>query len=260
MAGASPYEFDVVTLFPQMFDALTRNGVSGRAFENGRCRLQLWNPREFADDNYRSIDDRPYGGGPGMVMLVEPLEKAIQAAKNRQQHAGITNATVICFSPQGRLLEQSKVKELTEQRGLVLVAGRYEGIDERLISRAVDSEISIGDYVLSGGELPAMVLMDAIIRRLPEVLGDELSAVQDSFEDGLLDFPHYTRPEVYEGMRVPAVLLSGNHREIERWRLKQALGRTFLNRPDLLSARGLSADEQKLLNEFIEESNSDERH
>jgi tRNA (guanine37-N1)-methyltransferase len=260
VAGANPYEFDVVTLFPQMFDALTQHGISGRAFESGRCRLRLWNPRLFAADNYRSIDDRPYGGGPGMVMLVQPLEKAIHAVKNRQHESGVNTASVISFSPQGRLLDQAMVKDLAEQQGLILIAGRYEGIDQRFIERAVDREISIGDYVLSGGELPAMVLMDSIIRRLPGVLGDELSAVQDSFEHGLLDHPHYTRPEVYEGMRVPAVLLSGNHREIERWRLKQALGRTFLNRPDMLAARGLSADEQKLLNEFIEESKSDERH
>jgi tRNA (guanine37-N1)-methyltransferase len=194
------------------------------------------------------------------VMLVGPLEKAVAAARDRQQAVGITDSVVIYFSPQGQVLEQAHVRELSERGGLILLAGRYEGVDERLIERAVDRQISIGDYVLSGGELPAMVLMDAIVRRLPGVLGDEESAAQDSFETGLLDCPHYTRPESYEGAHVPPVLLSGNHREIERWRLKQALGRTFLSRPDLIAARGMSSEEKALLDEFIQELKSDERH
>ena len=260
MFDTKPFEFDVVTLFPQTFDALMRYGVTGRAWESGRYHLTLWNPRDFAEDNYRSIDDRPYGGGPGMVMMVEPLEKAIAAAKTRQRQAGVANSLVIYLSPQGELLEQAIVRELSEADGLVLLAGRYEGVDERLLTRAVDREISIGDYVVSGGELPAMVLLDSIIRRLPGVLGDEESAAHDSFENGLLDCPHYTRPEVYDGVRVPPVLLSGNHRDIERWRLQQALGKTFLRRPDLLEQRSLSEDERKLLDEFIEELKSDERH
>jgi tRNA (guanine37-N1)-methyltransferase len=245
-----PFEFDVITLFPQMFEAVTRCGISGRAWENERYHLTLWNPREFAEDNYRTIDDRPYGGGPGMVMMAEPLEKAISAAARRQQLCGVAKSRVIYLTPQGEPLDQPRVAELSREEGLVLLAGRYEGVDERLLSRSVHEQVSIGDYVLSGGELPAMVLMDCIIRRLPGVLGDAESAVQDSFENGLLDCPHYTRPEVYEGMGVPSVLLSGNHREIERWRLKQALGKTFIHRPDLLARRTLSEDEQKLLDEF----------
>lgn len=254
-----PFEFDVVTLFPRMFEALTGHGVTGRAWENGKYQLTLWNPRDFASDNYRSVDDRPYGGGPGMVMLAEPLEKAIGAARERQERCGIDHTRVIYLSPQGKLLDRTLLAELSRDRGLVLLAGRYEGVDERLLSRTVHEQVSIGDYVLSGGELPAMVLMDCIIRRLPGVLGDAESAAQDSFEDGLLDCPHYTRPELYAGEKAPAVLLSGNHREIERWRLKQALGKTFANRPDLLARRALSEDEKELLEEFKKES-SHERH
>ncbi|MGH8729666.1 MAG: tRNA (guanosine(37)-N1)-methyltransferase TrmD [Burkholderiales bacterium] len=243
-----------------MFDALTRHGISGRAREKGAYRLKLWNPRDFAEDNYRTVDDRPYGGGPGMVMLAGPLDRAIGAAVKRQQQNGIAKSRVLYLSPQGRPLDQSKVVELTREKGLVLVAGRYEGVDERLLSRSVGEEVSIGDYVLSGGELPAMVLMDCIIRRLPGALGDAESAAQDSFENGLLDCPHYTRPEVYEGLSVPDVLLSGNHRDIRRWRLKRALGKTFLRRPDLLMLRALNAEEQELLDEFKKESISHERH
>jgi tRNA (guanine37-N1)-methyltransferase len=243
-------QLDVITLFPEMFDAVRRYGVTGRAAERGLYELALWNPREFTTDNYRTVDDRPYGGGPGMVMLVEPLDKAIQAAKARQAAAGVEATRVICLSPQGRLLDHERVKALVELPGLVLLAGRYEGIDERLLAREVEEEISIGDYVLSGGELPAMVLIDAVVRHLPGVLGDPDSAVQDSFVDGLLDCPHYTRPEVYAGERVPAVLLSGHHAQIARWRRQQALGRTWLRRPELLERRGLSGDEQELLDAF----------
>ncbi|MBE0624916.1 MAG: tRNA (guanosine(37)-N1)-methyltransferase TrmD [Burkholderiales bacterium] len=242
--------FDCVTLFPQMFAALTESGITGRALKAARYSLELWNPRDFTSDNYRTVDDRPYGGGPGMVMLAEPLEQAICAAKSRVAGG---ERKVVYLSPQGRALDHGKVMELAAGAGAVLLCGRYESVDERLIRRAVDEEISIGDYVLSGGELAAMVLIDAVVRQLPGVLGDEDSAAQDSFVSGLLDCPHYTRPEEYAGERVPAVLLSGNHAEIGRWRLKQALGRTWLRRPDLLDKRALSADDRKLLEEFKRE-------
>ena len=245
--------FDCVTLFPQMFAALTESGITGRALKAAHYDLELWNPRDFTSDNYRTVDDRPYGGGPGMVMLAEPLERALSAAKARVAGGG---RRVIYLSPQGRVLDHGKVMELAAGPGAVLLCGRYESVDERLIRRAVDEEISIGDYVLSGGELAAMVLIDAVVRQLPGVLGDEDSAAQDSFVSGLLDCPHYTRPEEYAGERVPAVLLSGNHAEIERWRLKQALGRTWLRRPDLLDKRVLSAAEAKLLEEFKREQDT----
>ena len=244
--------FDCVTLFPQMFAALTESGITGRALKAAHYDLELWNPRDFTSDNYRTVDDRPYGGGPGMVMLAEPLQQALSAAKGRVAGGG---RRVIYLSPQGRVLDHGKVMELAAGPGAVLLCGRYESVDERLIRRAVDEEISIGDYVLSGGELAAMVLIDAVVRQLPGVLGDEDSAAQDSFVSGLLDCPHYTRPEEYAGERVPAVLLSGNHAEIERWRLKQALGRTWLRRPDLLEKRALSAAESKLLEEFKRDGN-----
>lgn len=245
--------FDCVTLFPQMFAALTESGITSRALKAARYSLELWNPRDFTSDNYRTVDDRPYGGGPGMVMLAEPLDQAIRAAKARV--AG-SERKVIYLSPQGGVLAHGKVMELAGGPGAVLLCGRYESVDERLIRRAVDEELSIGDYVLSGGELAAMVLIDAVVRQLPGVLGDEDSAAQDSFVVGLLDCPHYTRPEEYAGERVPPVLLSGNHAEIERWRLKQALGRTWLRRPELLQQRGLSAKEAKLLEEFKREQNT----
>ena len=244
--------FDCVTLFPQMFAALTESGITARALKAARYDLELWNPRDFTSDNYRTVDDRPYGGGPGMVMLAEPLEQAIRVAKARVAGAG---RRVIYLSPQGRTLDHGMVMELAAGPGAVLLCGRYESVDERLIRREVNEEISIGDYVLSGGELAAMVLIDAVVRQLPGVLGDEDSAAQDSFVDGLLDCPHYTRPEEYAGEGVPPVLLSGNHAEIERWRLKQALGRTWLRRPDLLARRAMSAEELKLLEEFKRERN-----
>ena len=247
------FQFDVVTLFPEMFDAVTENGVTGRARERKFFELVLWNPRDFAVNSYRTVDDRPYGGGPGMVMMVEPLEKALQAARQRQKSTGAKRTRVVYLTPQGRPLNHALVMELAAQQGLVLLAGRYEGVDERLIGRAVDEEISIGDYVLSGGELAAMVVMDAVVRQIPGVLGDAESASQDSFVNGLLDCPHYTRPEVYEGETVPPVLMSGNHAEIARWRLKQALGRTWQRRPDLLEKRTLTADERALLEEFRKE-------
>lgn len=246
-------QFDVITLFPPMFDAVTGYGITRRAQDEGRYHLQLWNPRDFTTDNYRTVDDRPYGGGPGMVMLAGPLDLAIRAAKARQMGMGVPAPRVVYLSPQGRLLNHDLVMELAAQPGLVLLAGRYEGVDERLLHRQVDAEISIGDYVLSGGELAAMVLIDSVVRQLPGVLGDAESAVQDSFVSGLLDYPHYTRPEVCQGEAVPEVLLSGNHARIGRWRLKQALGRTWLRRPDLLQKRVLSEEEQRLLEEFKQE-------
>jgi tRNA (guanine37-N1)-methyltransferase len=248
------FQFDVITLFPQMFDAVTQCGVTGRARERGLYRLELWNPRDFTANSYRTVDDRPYGGGPGMVMMAEPLAKTIAAARGRQESAAVGEPRVVHLSPQGRLLDHGLVMELAGRSGLVLLAGRYEGVDERLIRRAVDLEVSIGDYVLSGGELAAMVVMDCIVRQLPGALGDADSASQDSFVNGLLDCPHYTRPEVYEGEAVPAELLTGNHAGIARWRLKQALGRTWSRRPDLLEKRALTQGERELLEEYKRES------
>lgn len=247
-------QFDVITLFPGMFDAVTESGITGRARDRGLYQLVLWNPRDFSGNSYRSVDDRPYGGGPGMVMMAPPLGRAIQAARQRQSSSGVARPRVIYLSPQGRLLEQRVVAELVKETGLVMLAGRYEGVDERLIRRSVDDEISIGDYVMSGGELAAMVVMDCMVRQLPGALGDAASAAEDSFMSGLLDCPHYTRPESYEGEDVPPVLLSGNHAEISRWRLKQALGRTWQRRPELIEKRGLSSEESALLEEFKKET------
>ncbi|HQR59839.1 MAG TPA: tRNA (guanosine(37)-N1)-methyltransferase TrmD [Methylophilaceae bacterium] len=247
-------QFDVVTLFPPMFEAISKYGITSRALEKKIYELTLWNPRDFTTDNYKTVDDRPYGGGPGMVMLAQPLEKAIAAAKKRQKEAaGVEHPKVIHLSPQGKPLTHDAVLKLAAEPGLILLASRYEGVDERLLQRVVDEEYSIGDYVLSGGELPAMVLIDAVVRHLPGTLGDADSAAEDSFVDGLLDCPHYTRPEVYEGMQVPEVLLSGNHKEIKRWRLKQSLGRTRDKRPDLLAARLLTKEESRLLAEYEQE-------
>jgi tRNA (guanine37-N1)-methyltransferase len=250
--------FDIITLFPPMFDVIAKYGVTSRALEQELYYMQLWNPRDFTSNNYRTVDDRPYGGGPGMVMLAEPLEQAIEAAKQRQIESGIEAPRVVYLSPQGRQLNHQVVMELAARPGLILLAGRYEGIDERLLRRQVDEEISIGDYVLSGGELAAMVLIDSIVRHIPGVLGDADSAVQDSFVDGLLDYPHYTRPEEYRGEPVPPVLMSGNHAHIERWRLKQALGRTWQRRADLIEQRGLSREEAALLEEFKRDEQSGE--
>jgi len=226
--------FDVITLFPPMFDALAKHGITRRALEQERFRLQLWNPRDFTEDNYRTVDDRPYGGGPGMVMLAEPLEKAILAAKKRQKQVGVANPRVIHLSPQGRALTHQRVMALTREPGLVLLASRYEGVDERLLQHQVDEEISLGDYVLSGGELAAMVLIDAVTRHIPGALGDEASAEEESFADGLLEHPQYTRPAEYRGWAVPEVLLSGHHKNIEKWKQDQRARRTDERRPDLL--------------------------
>ena len=243
--------YDVVTLFPEMFSALTGSGITGRARERGLYELSCWNPRDFTEDRHRTVDDRPYGGGPGMVMLPGPLEKSIVSAKARQAVSTGVAGRVVYLSPQGRPLDHCRVLELASEPALVLLCGRYEGVDQRLIERCVDEEISLGDFVLSGGELPAMVLLDAMIRQLPGALNDGDSAVEDSFVDGLLDCPHYTRPVVYEDMAVPDVLLSGNHAEIRRWRLQQSLGRTYERRADLLESRSLSGEEKKLLAEYL---------
>jgi len=242
--------FDVVTLFPQMFAALTESGITSRALEAGLWQLKTWNPRDFTKDNYRTVDDRPFGGGPGMVMLAEPLEKALDGIRA----AG--GGRVIYLSPQGRRLDHRRVIELAREAALTLLCGRYEGIDERLLKGRVDEELSLGDFVLSGGEVAAMALIDACVRQQPGALGDEQSALQESFADGLLDCPQYTRPEMYRGEKVPDVLLSGHHENIRRWRLKQSLGRTWLRRPELLQARGMSKEEQALLAEFQKEYRS----
>ncbi|MGE6115533.1 tRNA (guanosine(37)-N1)-methyltransferase TrmD [Aeromonas salmonicida] len=239
----------VISLFPEMFRAITEHGVTGRAVKSGLLQIECWNPREFTHDKHRTVDDRPYGGGPGMLMMVQPLRDAIHAAK---QAAG-DGAKVIYLSPQGRKLTQADVTELATNQKLILVAGRYEGIDERVIQTEVDEEWSIGDYVLSGGELPAMTLIDAVSRLVPGVLGDQASAEQDSFTDGLLDHPHYTRPELLDGLAVPEALTSGNHEVIRRWRLKQSLGRTWQRRPELINNLALTDEQESLLAEYVRE-------
>ena len=236
----------VVTLFPEMFAAITEYGVTRKAVKSGAVDIRLFNPRDFTHDKHKTVDDRPYGGGPGMVMMAEPLMAAVKSAKEWQSQP----TTVIYLSPQGQTLSQGGVKELSLQGNLILIAGRYEGVDERFVEACVDLELSIGDYVLSGGELPAMVLLDAIMRLQPGVLGAATSATQDSFEHGLLDCPHYTRPDVFDGQSVPEVLLSGDHNRIAQWRLQQSLGRTQLRRPDLLQDMNLNRAEQALLDEY----------
>jgi tRNA (guanine37-N1)-methyltransferase len=239
--------FDVVTLFPEMLAAVTASGITARALQRGLWQVQAWNPRDFTTDAYRSVDDRPYGGGPGMVMLGEPLEKTLDAVRA----AG--GGAVLYLSPQGRRLDHAKVVEVAGRKAVTFLCGRYEGVDERLLRRRVDEELSLGDFVLTGGELAAMALIDAVVRQLPGALGDEESALEESFADGLLDCPQYTRPERFAGEGVPEVLLSGHHENIRRWRLKQSLGRTWLRRPDLIAARRLSEEETRLLDEFQRE-------
>lgn len=243
--------FDVITLFPEMIQDVFAHGVSGRAVERNLIAVHCWNPRDVAEDAHRSVDDRPYGGGPGMVMLAQPLEKTLLKVR-----ACVPDSPLVYLSPQGKPITQAM---LQPSKGMILLCGRYEGIDERFIETHVDEEWSLGDFVLSGGEIAAMAVIDAIARQIPGVLGDELSAAQDSFMQGLLDCPHYTRPEVWNDKPVPDVLLSGHHGNIYRWRLKQSLGRTWLRRPDLLDRRPLSNEERELLREFIDEHNSD-RH
>ena len=239
----------VISIFPGMFDAITGYGITCRAIEAGILRLDRWNPRDFTNDHRRNVDDRPYGGGPGMVMQVEPMQSAIRAARE----AAGNPVSVVYLSPQGRRLDQEGVRELATRQCLILVCGRYEGVDERLITMEIDEEWSVGDYVLSGGETAAMVVIDALTRWLPGALGHEDSVTQDSFTNGLLDYPHYTRPSAIGGYGIPEVLVSGNHADISRWRRKHALGRTWLKRPDLLDALRLTCDEQVLLEEFITE-------
>lgn len=240
---------DVITLFPQMFRAITEYGITSRAVSNGIVQVECWNPRDFALDKHRTVDDRPYGGGPGMLMKVQPLVDAINAA--RKAIAG--DVKVIYLSPQGAPLKQAKVQQLATEQNLILLAGRYEGIDERLIDSEVDEEISIGDYVISGGEIAAMAIIDSMTRLLPGALGHELSAVEDSFTKGLLDCPHYTRPEDYQGQQVPSILLSGDHEQIRQWRLKHSLGRTHDRRSDLFGALELTSKQNQLLADYLRE-------
>jgi len=247
---------DVVTLFPELIEHAARFGVTGRALQRGLWQLGVWNPRDFVTDNHRTVDDRPYGGGPGMVMLGDPLAKALAAARQAQRAGGLGATRTIYLSPAGVPLTHARVAALAAAAGTtgyVLLAGRYEGIDERVLVREVDDEIGIGDFVVSGGELPALMLIDAVVRQRPGVLNDDQSAAQDSFADGLLDCPHYTRPEHDGGEQVPDVLLSGNHAAIRRWRRKQALGRTWERRPDLLLGRALCAEDAALLAEYRQE-------
>lgn len=245
--------FELVTLFPEMFLPMQEYGVVGKAIQGGLVELNFWNPRDFAHDRHRTVDDRPYGGGPGMLMKVQPLRDAIEAAKKKSSTRQACRT--IYLSPQGCKLDHRKVEDLAGYQSLILVSGRYEGVDQRLIDAEIDEEISIGDYVLSGGELASMVLIDAIARLIPGVLGHKESAVEDSFVNGLLDCPHYTRPEVFHGAMVPEVLISGDHEKIRRWRLKQSLGKTWLQRPELLKDKALDVEQQQLLQEFIEEVN-----
>ncbi len=247
------FEFGIISLFPDMFDAITSYGVTGRAVSNNLLQLQCWSPREFTQDRHQTVDDRPYGGGPGMVMKVAPLQAAIRKAKETLG----ADTKVVYLSPQGRKLDQDGLSTLASRDKMILVAGRYEGIDERLIEQEIDEEWSIGDYVLSGGELAAMVMIDGIARLLPGVLGDDASAQEDSFVEGLLDHPHYTRPEELASHTVPNVLLSGDHEAIRVWRLKESLGRTWLRRPDLLEVVTLTDEQSVLLEQFIAEYQQD---
>lgn len=247
-----PLKIGVISLFPEMFSAVTGFGVTGRAIKEGLLEVSVWNPRDFTHDRHRTVDDRPYGGGPGMLMMVQPLVDAIEAAKSDLGQ----DTPVIYLSPQGQKLDHKGVQSLSGNDRMILIAGRYEGIDERIIEKYVDAQWSIGDYVLSGGELPAMVLIDAVSRLVPGVLGHQDSAEEDSFANGLLDCPHYTRPEVYNEQQVPSVLLSGNHEKIRRWRLQQSLGRTWLQRPELIKDLALTDEQEALLSEFIEQRSS----
>lgn len=247
--------FGLVSLFPEMFDAIRHYGVVGRAIDRGILSMETWNPRDFTLDKHRTVDDRPYGGGPGMLMKVQPLADALSAAHHRANEISESKAHVIYLSPQGRRLDHALTSKLAQQDKIICIAGRYEGVDERLIEAEVDDEVSIGDFVLSGGEIPAMALIDSVARQVPGVLGHAESAQEDSFAMGLLDCPHYTRPEVINGQKVPDVLLAGHHEQIRKWRLKQSLGRTWLRRPDLLSQLCLDKERQQLLDEFINEAN-----
>jgi tRNA (guanine37-N1)-methyltransferase len=247
--GTEAMQIGVVSLFPEMVATIGEYGVVGRAEQRGLITLDIENPRDHTSDVHRTVDDRPYGGGPGMVMKFAPVAAAIEAAKGKMPEG----CPVVYLSPQGQVFDQAMAKRFVELPGLVLLAGRYEGIDERLVESHIDAEVSLGDFVLSGGEIAAMAVIDAVVRLLPGVLGDDESAVQDSFMEGLLDHPHYTRPEEIEGRKVPDVLLSGNHAEIARWRYQQALGRSYLRRPDLVEKLDLSDEQQRLLDKFLKE-------
>lgn len=246
---------EVVTLFPEFIAEAVRVGVLGRAIERGVVTVNATTPREYATDVHKTVDDRPYGGGPGMVLKIEPARTSIRAAKARLPEGSRS----VYLAADGVPLTHAKAQELAQLPGLLLLAGRYEGVDERLIELEIDESISIGDYVLSGGELPALVVIDAVVRLLPGVLGDDASAQQDSFSEGLLDWPHYTRPEEFEGLEVPQVLVGGNHAAIRRWRLKQALGRTWARRPDLIDAATLSSEQRELLDEYVTEHRASEK-
>ncbi len=248
-------QFDVITLFPETFAAITESGITRRAFEQKKCAVQFWNPRDFTTDRHRTVDDRPYGGGPGMVMLAKPLQMAIHAAKARQQSLGQATPKVIYLSPQGKPLNHARVMNWSTQSGLVLLCGRYEAVDQRLLDQEIDEEISLGDFVLSGGELPAMALMDAVMRQLPGVLHDDASAVEDSFVNGLLDCPHYTRPEEFDGKNVPTVLMGGNHAEIAKWRRQQSLLVSWQKRPDLIEQARKAGLLNKVDEQFLKSLN-----
>tara|TARA_B100000945_G_C20269192_1_gene543070 strand:- start:5 stop:778 length:774 start_codon:yes stop_codon:yes gene_type:complete len=245
--------FDVVSIFPEMFKAITKFGITRRALEMGLYDLSTWNPRDFSDSPSRAVDGRPYGGGPGMVMSAEPLTRAIEAAVNRQEKLGVRKYKKIYLTPQGRRLDQNMVKHLSQQEGIIFLSGRYEGVDERVIESSIDCEISIGDYVLSGGELPAMVIIDTLVRRIPGAIQQGKSIENESFENGLLDHPQYTRPEIFGPYTIPEVLVSGNHKEINRWRKKQSLGKTWLEKPELIDKISLDVEELDLLEEFKKE-------
>ncbi len=247
--------FGVISLFPEMFKAVTESGVTGRAVKRGLIEIDVWNPRDFAYDKYKTVDDKPYGGGPGMLMKVQPLRDAISAARKKAPQG----TRVVYMSPQGDRLSHSLVTRFHDWGSLILIAGRYEGIDERILQKEVDLEVSIGDYVLSGGEIPAMCVIDAVSRMVPGVLGNLRNAYEDSFADGLLHFPQYTRPEVIDDMGVPEILMSGNHEKIRRWRLQQALARTYERRPDLLQSRLLNREERALLTEYLEQRESERK-
>lgn len=248
--------FSVITIFPEMFAMLRDHGVVGRANGNNLFSIDAINPRDFATDNYRRIDDKTFGGGPGMVIKIEPLEQALAKAKANQLQGGVDKPMVIYLSPQGKKISQEQVNQLATLPGLIFVCGRYEGVDERFIQRNVDLELSAGDFVVSGGELPAMLVIDAVVRQLPGVLNSAESATHDSFMNGLLDCPHYTHPRDYEGCQVPSVLLSGNHEQIRKWRLQQSLWRTYLRRPELLQERNLTKEESRLLEEMLAKNES----
>ena len=250
------FTFDVITLMPEMYLALTDYGVVGRAFKEKNVDLHLWNPRDFSHNQHKTVDDRPYGGGPGMLMMADPIVKSIKAAKKRQDELGFSDSKVIHMTPRGKILNHNLVESLVKESNLIFIASRYEGIDER-VNTFIDEEVSVGDFVTSGGEIPTMMLIDCMVRQLPGVLNDAESAIQDSFVNGLLDHPHFTRPEIYNSIKVPEILISGNHENIRIWRLKESLKITWIKRPDLLAERLLTKEETRLLDEIKNEQEQD---